>query len=171
MAVMMRRNFVHFVTRVQSSANKTEGRTRRSSRQVPVVTPGSEHVTVSRDSEQVMEHPSMYDSDEPGDDDQKLPDGVTEEMVKDRLKEMAEVLSRLGIYSSPDLICDVDDDGKIAIFVTAEIGDLAFSSRVQDPEQTEVDKTFHQFETDAVRDRFQEIKDKFSGKRKDSPEA
>lgn len=110
-----------------------------------------------------MHHPG---SGEDENEERSLPEGVTEEQVDSLIREFLAATEKIGLYGSPHVAVDVDQ-GKVCLFMSFEIGDLAFSKRVQNPEQDKVDSQFHQIETEAVRDRFQAIKDKFSGPKDD----
>lgn len=116
-----------------------------------------------------MDHPSMYNPFDEDDDDPELPDGVTREQVEQKVKDLLDVLEKIGMYTDDGVGIDITPDGRFALFLMCNVRDVAFTQRVQNPEQDAVNQTFHQFEANEVRDRFQQIKDKFSGNPDEDP--
>lgn len=93
-------------------------------------------------------------------DEPEWPEGVTKEKVEALLEEAAGELKKIGLYAHPVMQLDVQS-GQVIAYMAFEVGQLAFSKRVQNPEQDEVDRAFHQFEAQATRERYEEIRKKF----------
>jgi hypothetical protein len=88
-----------------------------------------------------MVHPSTNDPD----DQEVFPPGVTEEHVEKLLEAVKEALTGIGLYMSPAAAIERRGDH---LFVTAnlEVGQIAFSKGVQDPEQAQFDDQFRSLE-------------------------
>lgn len=103
-----------------------------------------------------MTHPSLSDNEEP----EPLPDGVSEEAVLGVLTRASTALARLGVYADEHLSVQVQE-GRLIMIGHFAVGDLAFSKRVQNPEQDDFDESFRVMEREAVYDQAEDILDEF----------
>lgn len=104
-------------------------------------------------------HPSMG---HPDDDDQRsLPEGVTEEGVDSLVRAVIEATNGIGLYATPRVEMHFHGD-LMLLNMQFDIGQVAFTKRVQDPEQDKFDDSFRGIEGDAVRDKVKGIKERFS---------
>ena len=93
--------------------------------------------------------------------DGNLPEGFSEEKMVDLVERTTQALDRVGLHLAGFPRLEGTDDGRTWLVVNCEIGNLAFSKRVQDREQAEFDKQFSKFEVDATQDRIEDIKKRF----------
>lgn len=119
-------------------------------------------------------HPSIpHNGEEDGPDPEEpfLPDGVSQEQVDDLITKISEKLNLLGLYVEPSLQVTVTHDhdvdgscGKdfIVLHVMCRIGRVAFSTRVQDPEQAKMNDSFTGIVTDEQHSKADEIRKRFS---------
>ncbi len=98
--------------------------------------------------------------DDPEDEVYPLPDGVTESQVNDLIRGVMEATDLLGLYADPMVHLE-NLNGRLILNVQFRIGKVAFTKRVQDPEQDETDTAFHQIETEEVKDRVRDITARF----------
>lgn len=109
-------------------------------------------------------HPSEYDPDE----EPEWPEGMSAEQVSKLIARLAEELPQLGIYPEPHVSVERHGD-HVALTMNFVVGDVAFTPRVQDPQQDEFNDQFRKLENDSLRDRVEEIKEKH--RRGETPEA
>lgn len=104
-----------------------------------------------------MTHPSMGPDEEEPDG---LPEGVTREKVEALIREVIEKAQMIGLYATPGVEIHGHDD--VMFFAMRfDIGQLAWSKRVQDPKQDEFDTKLRDMENPMVKENTQGIKDRF----------
>lgn len=96
----------------------------------------------------------------------ELPEGVTQEMVNALINRVVEACEKIGLYASGDMTVE-SHGGRIVLLANFQIGDIAFSQRVQNPEQDAFDDQFRAIEADSVADRADDIRNMF---KKDKPD-
>lgn len=84
-------------------------------------------------------------------------------LLREKSEAIAAAADKLGLYSTGmQLGAAVDpvtgDNAQLMIVSTFAIGDLAFSKRVQQPEQEAVDNDVAGMETDLMRERLEELR-------------
>lgn len=98
------------------------------------------------------------------------PDGLPEDVPEEKLKELADVLSdksrKIGLYSlGVGFIEDPDSEegepSQHTLVMQYQIGDIAFSPRVQDPETDQMNDEFRKIATATIDDDVEEIKKRY----------
>ncbi len=111
----------------------------------------------------------MYSPPDPGDPNDPNEDEIRSEALKaranlllERSRSFDDELRQIGLYVDDMSVVAIDgpDGPEVALAVTAEIGDVAFSKRVQDPEQDDVDDEFRQMQVSMANDEFLDNRDK-----------
>lgn len=92
----------------------------------------------------------------------------TEEQVEALVTQVVDNVEKLGVYSDGPPVFMTHKDGRLGFVVQFTVGDVAFTKRVQNPQQDEIDSTFHKFQSDEVREKFESIKEKFRRGRSDN---
>lgn len=77
-----------------------------------------------------------------------------EEHVEAAVAQLDDELRKLGLYVEHSELYTLAD-GRIMLVCEATIGDIAFSTRVQDPEQHHFDQQFRTFEVDESHSSFE----------------
>lgn len=72
---------------------------------------------------------------------------------------LADSLRQIGLYANEGRFLS-RDDGRVFLAVSVDIGDVAFTTRVQDPEQAQFDDQFRQVATEVVDDDFLETRER-----------
>lgn len=114
-------------------------------------------------------HPSMWNPDDSDDDDpeSRLPEGISQDQVNDLIRRMMGAAELIGLYADPLVQVErltspiAEGNDRLLLHVVFQIGQVAFTKRVQNPEQDQVDDTVRTIETGVSYDRSEEIKDKF----------
>lgn len=92
-------------------------------------------------------HPSEFSDDEPG---SYLPDGVTEDQVTALVEDVLEKIKKVGLYCKGAHVAvgddDLGDEPVLMIHGMFTFGKVAFTPRIQDPEQDAVDDQFNVIE-------------------------
>lgn len=99
----------------------------------------------------------------------ELPEGVTREMIEALVVRAVEANEKIGLYATPDSHVELHGD-RLVFVGSFRIGDIAFSQRVQNPEQAAFDDQFRAIEADSVADQAEDIRNAFR-KKKDKPDA
>lgn len=114
-------------------------------------------------------HPSGFEDDEGS--ESYLPDGVTGEQVTALVEEVLEKIKKLGMYCKGSHVAveedGFDDEPNLLIHAIFTFGKVAFTPRVQNPEQDAVDDEFkiiERYESEATA---QDIVESFKRERKD----
>lgn len=94
------------------------------------------------------------------DEENELPEGVTQEMVEALVRRVVEACEKIGLYAS-DTIQVESHSGRLVVLANFQVGDIAFSQRVQNPEQDAFDDQFRAIEADSVADQAEDIRNKF----------
>lgn len=101
----------------------------------------------------------MYSSmEEDDDDDEKtlddlLPEGVTIEQAHALVEAVVEAVEKLGLYSEHAHLAVPDADAQgapLMIHAIFTFGKVAFTPRIQNPEQDEFDDKFRKFEAGEI---------------------
>lgn len=101
-------------------------------------------------------------------DEQNLP--FPPEKVDEKLRELQEVTRKFGLYlQGATLGIDEKGDEETGekyhkLYAQFLVGDIAWSSRVQDPEQDKIDNEFRSIAVGTVEDDFEEIRKKYQKK-------
>lgn len=101
------------------------------------------------------------------DEEDGLPEGVTREMLDALVSRVVEELEKIGLYADGEV--HVEGHGEhLALIGNFRIGDIAFSQRVQNPQQDAFDDQFRAIETDNLYDQADDIRNEF---KRDKPDA
>lgn len=80
-------------------------------------------------------------------------DEATEAKLHTATALLDDELRRIGLYLETTQVIEAPH-GESVLYCEVLVGDVAFTTRVQDPEQSDVDKEFKRIERSAVQDTF-----------------
>ena len=94
--------------------------------------------------------------------DQPTPDGVDPEQYHEAVDKIEEAMRKVGLYMNGVMVAK-DPAGQDVMFMTFNVGDVAFSERIQSPEQDKFNDEIRGIESDFAqqekKDLHSELKD------------
>lgn len=96
-----------------------------------------------------------------------LPPNFPEDKFQDLLEKMGDKARQIGLYVNGAAL-NVDEEGepltgekRHVLVMQFTVGDVAFSKRVQDPEEDQFDTEFKKFESGQVKDQVEDIRQRY----------
>lgn len=125
-------------------------------------------------------HPSQgANAPDPDDSDEThLPDGASEEKVEALAREIMEACELLGLYAEQHYQVELTHDHDVAggceedyivLHIPFRIGEVAFTTRVQAPEQDKTDDSFRTIVSADVNDAVEQLKNRFRKREGETP--